>query len=225
MKKLFSYLITIVVSIVAGFWLAETQILAGTWAGDALVSITQAIPAPESWRSNSNGTEIYNADDISSMYTLDVMDESQTAEDSSSDQSGEVDYELVEQRIFELLNELRVEQGLPELTYNEQLKKAADQRARETEELFSHTRPDGSEAFTVLKEPEYEYMYRLAGENLGMATYALDEEQMAELLFNGWVESEGHYKNMVHEGFEEVGIGVHYDGEMLYATQLFGTPL
>ena len=58
-----------------------------------------------------------------------------------------------------------------------------------------------------------------------MATYYLDEKGMAELLFNGWKESPGHYENMVRKEFTEVGIGVYYDGETLYAAQLFGTPM
>lgn len=224
MKKFFGYLLTILLSVIIGFWLAETRVLDGTWAGDALVFITRSIPVPDSRRMAN--LPIYDPEDISSMYSIDVPDSPETEViDSTTNHSGEVNYVAVESRIFELLNELRVEQGLSELTNNAQLKKAADQRARETEETFSHTRPDGSEAFTVLQEPEYEYNYRMAGENLGMATNLLDEEAMAELLFNGWVESEGHYENMVQEGFEEVGIGVHYDGEMLYATQLFGTPM
>lgn len=223
MKKLFGFLLTVLLSIILGFWLANTRVLEGTWAGDALTTITRSVPVPESW--GLDETEVYDAKDISSMYSIEVPDNPETDETHSTAHSDEVDYALVEKRIFELLNELRVEQGVSELTNNTQLKKAADQRARETEESFSHTRPDGSEAFTVLQEPEYEYNYRMAGENLGMATNLLDEEAMAELLFNGWVESEGHYENMIQEGFEEVGIGVHFDGEMLYATQLFGTPM
>lgn len=225
MKKLIGYTVTILLSVIGGFWLAETRVLDGTWAGDALVSITEAIPTPGSWRADQ--PKIHDAEDIEAMYSIDVSEEVQPDDKGAGSTvvSGEVDYAVVEERIFELLNELRVEQGLLELRYNTQLKKAADQRALETEELFSHTRPDGSDAFTVLQEPKHTYNYRLAGENLGMATFLLDEEEMAELLFDGWVESEGHYQNMVHEGFEEVGIGVHYDGEMLYATQLFGTPL
>lgn len=224
MKKLIGFIVTALFFLVAGFWLAETHLLEGTWAGDALTAVTRRIPVPDTW--GAEKADIYNADDIASMYSVEVPDSSQT--DSTEERSGssnEIDHALVEQTIFELLNDLRTEQGLDPLVKNAQLKKAADQRARETEESFSHTRPDGSDTFTILREPEYEYSYRLAGENLGMATYHLDEEAMAEVIFNGWVESEGHYENMIKPEFEEVGIGVHYDGEFLYATQLFGTPM
>ncbi|MGB9342429.1 CAP domain-containing protein [Trichococcus sp.] len=134
----------------------------------------------------------------------------------------EIDYTLVEDKIMVLLNELRLEQGLLPLTKNETLKAAADHRAIETQTSFSHTRPDGTDFYTIILTDDYWYPYQTVGENLAMATYFKDEEGMAEFLFDGWVESEGHYANMIHPDFLEVGIGVHYDGEFLYAVQLFG---
>lgn len=134
----------------------------------------------------------------------------------------EIDYVLVEEKIMTLLNELRLKQGLLPLTKNETLKAAADYRAIETQTSFSHTRPDGSDFYTIILTDAYWYPYQTVGENLAMATYFKDEEGMAQFLFDGWVESEGHYANMIHPDFLEVGIGVHYDGEFLYAVQLFG---
>nr|WP_321292841.1 CAP domain-containing protein [uncultured Trichococcus sp.] len=134
----------------------------------------------------------------------------------------EIDYTLVEDKIMFLLNDLRMEEGLLPLTKNETLKAAADFRAIETQTSFSHTRPDGTDFYTIILTDAYWYPYQTVGENLAMATYFNDEEGMAEFLFDGWVESEGHYANMVHPDFLEVGIGVHYDGEFLYAVQLFG---
>ncbi|WP_107995462.1 CAP domain-containing protein [Trichococcus paludicola] len=134
----------------------------------------------------------------------------------------QIDYALVEDKIMVLLNELRLEQGLLPLTKNETLKAAADHRAIETQTSFSHTRPDGTDFYTVIQTDAFWYPYQTVGENLAMATFFKDEEGMAEFLFDGWVESEGHYANMIHPDFLEVGIGVHYDGEFLYAVQLFG---
>lgn len=134
-----------------------------------------------------------------------------------------IDYVRVENEIMRLLNELRAEKGLNTLTKNEMLKQAADYRAVETGTSFSHTRPDGSEFYTVFQNEAFWYEYQTVGENLAMATYFKDEEGMAAYLFNGWMESEGHYANMVRPEYKEVGIGVHYDGEFLYAVQLFGT--
>ena len=135
-----------------------------------------------------------------------------------------VNKEQIEDIIFKLVNELREELGAGSVVKNETLRLAADIRAVETEESFSHTRPNGQEPFTVLKEQETFYPYFMVGENLAMATYFRDDNHMAQLIFDGWVDSEDHYQTMINSDFEELGIGVHYDGEILYATQFFGTP-
>lgn len=133
-----------------------------------------------------------------------------------------IDKSLIEDTIFNLVNDLREELNVNPVVKNETLRLAADIRAIETEELFSHTRPNGTEPFTVLEEKGTFYPYYMIGENLAMATYFRDDEHMAHLIFNGWVESEDHYQTMINPDFKEIGIGVHYDGEILYASQFFG---
>lgn len=159
-------------------------------------------------------------------------DEAVIAEDSNQNESNfivqikpppqSIDQDLIENTIFELVNQLRSEQSVKQLKKNEVLKLAAEIRAVEIEESFSHTRPNGTEPFTVLSEKHTNYDYFMAGENLAMATYHRDDEYMAQLIFNGWVESNDHYKTMINPDFEEIGIGVHYDGKILYCTQFFG---
>lgn len=134
-----------------------------------------------------------------------------------------VDYAYIESTIIELVNALRTEQGLNTVTRNQILTDAANIRAVETETSFSHTRPNGLEPFTVLKESGTEYPFIMAGENLAMATYHRDDEYMTQLIFNGWVESDDHFQTMINPDFKEIGVGVHYDGEILYVTQFFGT--
>lgn len=133
----------------------------------------------------------------------------------------EIDRPLIRDAIFQLTNNLRQEQGAGALTQNEVLIEAADIRALETATNFSHTRPNGEAFHTVLT---FAYDYQMAGENLAMGTYHGTDEEMATFLFNGWVDSEGHYKNMIEPEFTEIGIGVHYDNEMLYLVQIFGKP-
>ena len=220
MTKFFGFILTILVSVVFGFWLAATNILDGTRAGDVLYEIVDIIPMPNE---SSTALQIDIPKEETSASTVQSSEEG-TPENTATNQNG-IDYQVIENHIFELLNELRAEVGVSTLTKNDQLKVAADKRAVETEELFEHTRPDGSDPFTVLEEGETPYRYRWAGENLAMATYYLDEIGMAEVIFEGWKNSEGHYKNMIKPEFKEVGIGIHYDGEILYATQIFGTPL
>ncbi|ALV21989.1 CAP domain-containing protein [Carnobacterium antarcticum] len=223
MKRFLSTVVMLALAIVIGFWLGSTNVLDGTKIGDALSFITEKIPVPQDWK-------ILLPDESES--SMPQVPNNKAAESSSSvpatideeDETSTIDYVAIEDHILELLNDLRQEKNLNALKPNEQLKKASRQRAKETKESFAHTRPDGREMATIFEEPEYEYVYQLVGENIGMATYYLDEEGMAELMFGGWKNSPGHYENMVRENFEEIGIGVYYDGETLYAAQLFGTP-
>lgn len=133
----------------------------------------------------------------------------------------QVDEELIRETIFRLTNELREQQGVAPLSQNDALTAVAELRALETETSFSHTRPDNTPFHTAL---EGIYSYQMAGENLAMGTYHSSDEEMAAFLFEGWVESPGHYENMIEPDFREIGIGVHFDGEMLYLVQTFGTP-
>lgn len=216
MRKFFSYCVMLIVLIGFGYWLGNSSILDNTKIGDTISLIAD----------KASSAKIAVVEEGISNHSQEIS----TSEGSASigDDGTELDkinIEVVEGRVLELLNKLRKEVGVPQLSSNEQLKTAANKRAIETEESFSHTRPDGKTTFTVLEESDSEYSYQLAGENLAMGTYYLDEKEMAEWLFEGLKDSPGHYENMVNKDFEEVGIGVHYNGENLYIVQLFGTPL
>jgi len=223
--KLLRKIITLVLVLTLGFWLGASGILNGTRAGSWMNTAVDYFPTrTELQQLRSSFDSVPFIGDTSLMRKQGAQEEKNNTILESNTHT-DVDYDTVEQTIVTLVNELREELGLDPVASNDMLKAAAIIRAVETEESFSHTRPDGSSAFTVFEEEGIAYPYKVVGENLGMATYYMDEEEMAELLFNGWVESEGHYENMVKPEYKEIGVGVHYDGEFLYATQLFGTPL
>ena len=123
-----------------------------------------------------------------------------------------------EAEAVELLNELRESQGLQPLKWNptSKLQRAAELRAEEITELFSHTRPDGSSCFTVLKE--FGLIYSRCGENIAMGT-DLSPRGATEL----WINSPGHYKNMVTPDFREIGLACYRIGDTIYWVQLFYT--
>lgn len=137
-------------------------------------------------------------------------------------ESGDINYQFIENQIIAHVNDLRQELEAQPVTMNETLREGAYMRAVETEESFSHTRPNGSPPFTVFTNADLKYNYRIIGENLAMATYFGSDESMAEFVFQGWVDSPDHYETMINPEFEEIGVGIHYDGEILYATQFFG---
>lgn len=213
-------LVVLILAIILGFWLATTNALQNTMVGNWLDTIVRFIPAPADWSNLS----LQNPEQLVKQFAPEEQPKETQVSSVAQERSSDLDYDAVENRILTLLNALREEKQVSTLTSNETLREVANIRAVETETLFSHTRPDGSDTFSVFEEEGISYPYTIVGENLGMATNYLDETAMAELLFNGWVESEGHYENMIRPEFQEVGIGVHYDGEFLYATQIFGTP-
>lgn len=133
-----------------------------------------------------------------------------------------INKDTVENNVFALVNELRADLSLQPVERNAVLEEAATIRAIETEESFSHTRPNGQNPFSVLEEEGTIYSYQMVGENLAMATFIEDEEYMSQLIMEGWIDSEGHYQTMITPEYNELGIGVHYDGEILYVTQFFG---
>lgn len=219
--KFIKKVIVLLLAVFLGFWLGFSGILNGTKVGNVMEKTVSYLPNSNEVRRFKTSTVPLFDDLIQSNSS--TVNENPETNSSITGEHPDVDYVKVEETIIRLVNELRQELNLPILESNDMLKAAAMMRAKETEESFSHTRPNGLDAFSVFEEEGIEYNYQRAGENLGMATYYMSEEEMAELIFEGWVESEGHYKNMVLPDYEEIGIGVHYDGEFLYATQIFGT--
>lgn len=227
MIKFLGRLLSLILAIIFGFWLAVSGILVGTSAGEWMDTLMGYLPLTSeeahTW-TPWNSIEINLPDNlIGSSESSEETNQNGESALFEPEESEEVNFEQVEQGIITHLNNLRSEQGLNALSENTSLREAAYVRAVELEDSFSHTRPDGRDPFTVFDDG-IEYRYQIVGENLGMATYYMDESDMSELLFNGWVDSEGHYENMVRPEYEEIGIGVHYDGEYLYAVQMFGTP-
>jgi len=115
--------------------------------------------------------------------------------------------------VLRLVNVERAKAGLPALTTNSTLTAAANKRAQEIKQTFSHTRPNGSSCFTVLGE--YGVSYRTAGENIAYG------QKTPQEVVNGWMNSPGHRANILKSSFGKVGIGVYESGGVYYWTQLF----
>lgn len=110
-----------------------------------------------------------------------------------------------QQEVLRLVNIERQKAGVAPLTMdNTALTAAAMKRAEELNKLFEHTRPDGSDCFTVLKEYNVPFPSALsycAGENI-----AYGQRTPAEVV-NAWMNSEGHRKNILSPKFKQIGIG------------------
>ena len=118
------------------------------------------------------------------------------------------------QAVVKIVNQRRAEAGLPALTYSKSLQKVADLRAKEITELFSHTRPNGQLCFTAFGELGVKYSY--AGENIASGY------KSAEAVMTGWMNSEGHRKNILDSRFTEIAVG--FDPETRAWVQVFRKP-
>lgn len=112
--------------------------------------------------------------------------------------------------VLALVNAERAKNGLSPLTLDTELTSNANIRAKEIVEQFSHMRPNG-ESWDTAVTVKWSYI----GENIAMG-YPTPEAVM-----NGWMNSDGHRKNILNGDFTEIGIGVCSSGGAMYWVQLF----
>ena len=110
--------------------------------------------------------------------------------------------------VLRLINVERSEVGLNPLVLDEAVCQAADIRAKEIEEQFSHTRPNNTPWHTILAEENISY--RSSGENIA-AGYSTPQE-----VVNAWMNSDGHRANILSEKYTKIGIGYYYDKDSTY---------
>lgn len=129
--------------------------------------------------------------------------ENSTAEGNNASIEGNTAAISYEQQVVNIVNEERAKAGLPALTVQTNLTFAAEVRARELEQLFAHTRPDGRSCFTVLNDMGIPY--RLVGENIAYG-YTTPSNVM-----EGWMNSPGHRANIMNAGYKNIGVGFWQD--------------
>ncbi len=115
----------------------------------------------------------------------------------------------LEEQALDIVNKERAKSGLPPVSMTSALQNASHARAKEIVRSFSHTRPNGTSCFTILKE--FHISYRTCGENIAYGYHT------AASVMNGWMNSQGHRENILNRSFSKIGIG-HYNG---YWVQLF----
>ena len=107
--------------------------------------------------------------------------------------------------VLNLVNAERANLGIAPLRLADDLQEEAEIRAQEIVEVFSHTRPDGSDCFTVMKNRG-----RTCGENIA-AGHASASETVEQ-----WMDSEGHRENILNPAFRELGVGYAYEDYSTY---------
>jgi uncharacterized protein YkwD len=133
------------------------------------------------------------------------------------------DLSAAEQGLFDLQNEARAAAGLPPLTLDPTLTEVARARAEDmaSQGYFSHTSPSGETAFTLLADAGY--TYSVAGENIARGDFEAGDADT--VVFEGFMDSEGHAANILNPDYTRVGIAYEFDDEsMTYVAVVFAAP-
>ena len=117
--------------------------------------------------------------------------------------------------IIRLTNEERAAAGLSALKHIKMVDTPATIRAREADEYWSHTRPDGRDFSTVFADTGLSYSGM--GENLFSANTVLSAQEVVD----AWMGSPDHRRNILDERFTGIGVGVWQGDEYTTWCQLF----
>lgn len=144
----------------------------------------------------------------------DNMTEDTTPEETPEEDSSNNDTHAFITEVVDLVNAERAKEGLSPLTIDTKVQAAAQVRAVECEQSFSHTRPNGSSFATALKEQHVSYMS--AGENIAWG------QRSPQAVMDAWMNSEGHRANIMNPNFTTIGVGYYQNANGTnYWCQLF----
>ena len=115
-----------------------------------------------------------------------------------------------EQKLINLINSERTKAGLNALAVDYELSRVARIKSEDmrTNNYFSHTSPTYGSPFQMMKD--FGITYRSAAENIAR-TSSVDRAHA------GFMNSEGHRKNILTPGFTHVGVGISGN----YYTEMF----
>lgn len=118
-----------------------------------------------------------------------------------------------EQQVIDLVNDIRVQNGLKKLTANWELSRVARYKSQDMHDnkYFSHTSPVYGSPFDMIKS--FGISYRTAGENIAHGYKTPDA------VVTGWMNSSGHRANILNASYTQIGVGYVSDGN--YWTQMF----
>ena len=115
-----------------------------------------------------------------------------------------------EQMVFELTNQEREKAGLSPLVWAKSLTERAQERAKELETIYSHTRPDGTYAgWENISTGGSQYWIR--DTETGQLISVINNSTPTSVV-QSWMNSDGHRANILHAGATAMAVGC-YVGE------------
>lgn len=132
-----------------------------------------------------------------------------TSNMSDADKAKAAQMKTAAQTALALCNQKRAAAGLTQLTWSNGLESAAMVRSQEIVSTWSHTRPNGSDWWTVNSSIMY-------GENLAKGYSSADSCVAA------WMASPTHKENILFADFRTCGIAIYEQGGNWYWAEEFG---
>ena len=120
-----------------------------------------------------------------------------------------------EGEVIRLVNDIRRQNGLTPLTENWELSRVARYKSQDMHDknYFSHTSPTYGSPFDMMKS--FGISYRTAGENIAKGY------RTPQAVVDGWMNSEGHRKNILSASYSKIGVGCYSSNGVLYWSQFF----
>lgn len=127
-----------------------------------------------------------------------------------------VSLEAYKQEVLRLINVERAKEGLCALSMDSSLSNVAQLKSQDMidNNYFAHNSPVYGTPFEMMKL--HGITYRVAGENIAMGHSTPQE------VVDGWMNSEGHRKNILNSRFTNLGMGIaQANSGRIYWTQMF----
>lgn len=116
----------------------------------------------------------------------------------------------LEIEVFNLINDIRVQNGVKKLKWDPTAYVAAKARAREIVTCWGHYRADGTRCYSIYGEGEEPFhIFSHIGENIASGQHS------AEDVVDSWMNSPTHRKNILNPDFENIAIAF-YEASDIY---------
>ena len=174
---------------------------------------------------NIGGNNYVKLRDIGQMVGFNVYWQDGVQVDSSASYTGvapveettetTIDLEILRQEIIQLVNDVRRENGVAELTVNQSLMDAAQKCSA----MLNTSHKNKEECLTV----DACGYSRGFGENLTVLV-GTGMNRIAEKAVTNWVKSPGHFETMVDTNCDTIGVGVTIDNGRVFCYMIAGNP-
>lgn len=122
-------------------------------------------------------------------------------------------------QIVTLINQVRKDNGVQNLTFSETLSQVAAFRACDmfNRNYFSHYTPEGTNVFNLMRNWKIKFKY--GGENLAKGKPA--DYVTPEKVVNTWITSHLHKCNLLKKSYNRIGVGIEVRGKEKIVVVIF----